>query len=100
VVEHQLPKLSVVGSIPIARSNNPTIGLSGDIAMAQRSERRGGWSWWYLLFVFQLVAVAWPPFYNTVEPSWIGVPFFYWYQMACVLVAAVLTAIVYFATND
>ena len=49
--------------------------------MAQQSERRGGWSWWYLLFVVQLVAVVWPPFYNKVEPSWIGMPFFYWFQM-------------------
>ncbi len=32
--------------------------------MDQRSERRSGWNWWYLLFVIQLVAVLWPPFYN------------------------------------
>ena len=50
------------------------------------SRRRGGWSWWYLLFVVQFVAVLWPPFYNKVEPSWIGIPFFYWYQLVCVLV--------------
>ncbi len=68
--------------------------------MDQRSERRSGWNWWYLLFVIQFVAVLWPPFYNKVEPSWIGIPFFYWYQLACVAAAAVLTAIVYFATDD
>ncbi len=39
------------------------------------------WSWWYLLFVIQFLAVIWPPFYNKVEPSLIGIPFFYWYQM-------------------
>jgi hypothetical protein len=68
--------------------------------MDQRSERRSGWSWWYLLFVIQFVAVLWPPFYNAVEPSWIGIPFFYWYQMLWVIGGAILTAIVYFATND
>jgi Protein of unknown function (DUF3311) len=64
------------------------------------SERRTGWSWWYLLFLIQLVAVVWPPFYNKLEPAFIGIPFFYWYQLACVILGAVLTAIVYFATDD
>ena len=27
------------------------------------------WSWWYLLFLIQFVAVLWPPFYNKAEPS-------------------------------
>jgi hypothetical protein len=66
----------------------------------RQSGKRGGWNWWYLLFLVQLVAVIWPPFYNQVEPSWIGIPFFYWYQMAWVIIGAVLTGIVYFATND
>jgi len=62
----------------------------------QGTKRRG--SLWYLLFVVQVVAVLWPPFYNRVEPSWLGIPFFYWYQLLWVLIGAVLTAIVYFAT--
>jgi Protein of unknown function (DUF3311) len=64
-----------------------------------RGNRRG-WSWWYLFFVVQIVAVLWPPFYNSVEPAWRGIPYFYWYQMLWVLVSAVFTAIVYFATRD
>jgi Protein of unknown function (DUF3311) len=47
----------------------------------------------------QFALVLWPPFYNRVEPTWIGVPFFYWYQLLCVVIGAVLTAIVYFATR-
>jgi hypothetical protein len=66
--------------------------------MDPQSERRG-WSWWYLLFVIQFVAVLWPPFYNSVEPSWAGIPFYYWYQMLWVIIGAILTAIVYFATE-
>ena len=58
------------------------------------------WSWWYLLFVIQYVVVIWPSLYNKVEPTWIGIPFFYWYQLLCVLIGAVLTAVVYFATDD
>ncbi len=61
---------------------------------------RDGWSWWYLLFIIQFVATLWPPFFNRAEPYWLGVPFFYWYQLLWVLIGAVLTAIVYFATKD
>jgi hypothetical protein len=57
-----------------------------------------GWSWWYVLFIIEAVAVLWPPFYNKVEPEWRGIPFFYWYQLLWVVISAVLTAIVYFAT--
>ena len=65
-----------------------------------QSEQGARWSWWYLLLLVQIFAVIWPPFYNTVEPSWAGIPFFYWYQMGMVIVGAVLTAIVYFATDS
>jgi hypothetical protein len=58
-----------------------------------------GPSWWYLLLVVQFVAVLWVPFYNSVEPTLGGVPFFYWYQLVAVLAGAVLNAIVYFATE-
>jgi hypothetical protein len=103
VVEHQLPKLSVVGSIPIARSkssgeNGPARKDGGDGLMNQAGERRA-WSWWYLLFVVQFIAVLWPPFYNKAEPALIGMPFFYWYQLLWVIIGAILTAIVYFATE-
>jgi len=62
-------------------------------------ENRAQWSWWYLLFVIQFVVVLWPPFYNKAEPAFIGLPFFYWYQLLWVIIGAVLTAIVYFATT-
>ncbi|HEY1723938.1 MAG TPA: DUF3311 domain-containing protein [Steroidobacteraceae bacterium] len=61
--------------------------------------KHSGWSWWYLLFLLQLILVLWVPYYNRVEPSWIGIPFFYWYQMAWVIISAILTAIVYRATS-
>ncbi len=59
---------------------------------------RRGWSWWYLLLIVQVVAL-WVPLYNSAEPSFIGIPFFYWFQLAMILMGAVLTAIVYFATE-
>src|SRR6476469_5546694 len=77
----------------------PAKGRGWGQNMNQQSRRRTGWSWWYLLFVVQVAAVVWPPLYNRVEPSWIGMPFFYWYQLLWVIIGAVLTAIVYFATE-
>jgi hypothetical protein len=92
-------------------------GQERKVACAEpfRDERRGGqmsqqntssqlshkpkWSWWYLLFVIQLLAVVWPPFYNKIEPTFAGIPFFYWYQLLWVIIGAVLTAIVYFVTD-
>jgi hypothetical protein len=76
--------------------------LLGD-NMDQQYRKRAAdsrWSWWHLLFLIQFVAVLWPPFYNKVDPSWIGIPFFYWYQLLWIIIGAILTAIVYFATDD
>jgi hypothetical protein len=71
----------------------------GRNAMDGSESKRRGWSWWYLLFVVQFVGALWPPLYNSLEPQWIGIPFFYWSQLAMVIVGAVFTAIVYFATD-
>ena len=62
-------------------------------------KKRQEWSWWYLLLLVQFIAVLWPPFYNRAEPTLIGMPFFYWYQLLWVVIGAVLTAIVHFATD-
>jgi hypothetical protein len=69
-------------------------------AMMDAQRRRGGWSWWYLLFVVQFAVALWPPLYNKIEPTLIGIPFFYWFQLLWVIVSAVFTAVVYFATSD
>jgi hypothetical protein len=55
---------------------------------------------WYLLLIAPFVGTLWVPFYNTVEPSVGGVPYFYWYQFLWIGISAALTAIVYFATRD
>jgi hypothetical protein len=68
--------------------------------MDQQSRPQRRWSWWYLLLLVQFVAVMWPPFYNKAEPAFVGMPFFYWYQLLMVIVGAALTAIVYFATEE
>ncbi|MGH6677462.1 MAG: DUF3311 domain-containing protein [Bradyrhizobium sp.] len=67
--------------------------------MSELPSRRNVWSWWYLLLLVQFVAALWVPFYNKAEPALGGIPFFYWYQLLWILIGAVLTAIVYFATE-
>jgi Protein of unknown function (DUF3311) len=57
------------------------------------------WSWWYVLLVLQFIPALWVPFYNSVEPTVFGMPFFYWFQLALVFVSAAVTAVVYWATE-
>jgi hypothetical protein len=58
---------------------------------------KSGWLryWPRLLLVIPLVVVMWVPFYNRLEPALGGVPFFYWYQLACVLIGAAVVLVVY-----
>jgi hypothetical protein len=51
--------------------------------------------WARLLLLIPFVAVLWVPFYNSVEPSLYGVPFFYWYQLGWIILSAVIIGIVY-----
>ena len=58
---------------------------------------RAGWRkyWPRLLFLIPVVIVLWVPFYNRLEPALGGIPFFYWYQLAWVLIAASIVMSVY-----
>jgi len=54
---------------------------------------------WYILLVLPYLAMLWVSSYNRVEPSWAGIPFFYWYQLLWIWIGAALTVIVYFVTR-
>ncbi len=51
--------------------------------------------WSLLLLLIPFIALLWPPFYNAWEPSFIGIPFFYWFQLLWVIITAIITAAVY-----
>jgi Protein of unknown function (DUF3311) len=51
---------------------------------------RSGFSLWNLLLLVPFVALLWVPFYNSIEPSIWGIPFFYWYQFLWVFLTSVL----------
>jgi Protein of unknown function (DUF3311) len=54
---------------------------------------------WHALLVIPVLAPLFTPFYNRIEPRLYGIPFFYWGQLACVLLAIVITALVYQLTK-
>jgi uncharacterized membrane protein YhdT len=57
------------------------------------------WNPWNLLLLIPLLWLI-TPFYNKTGPSFIGMPFFYWFQLAGIPVAAICTTIVYLMTRD
>ena len=63
--------------------------------MVNRPARRGR-SWLLLLLLIPFIVLLWPPFYNTNEPVFIGMPFYYWFQLLWIIFTAILMALVYF----
>lgn len=63
--------------------------------MVTRPERKGR-SWLLLLLLIPFIVLLWPPFYNTNQPTFIGIPFFYWFQLLWIIITAILMAFVYF----
>jgi Protein of unknown function (DUF3311) len=55
---------------------------------------------WYTLLAIPVIAMLWVPSYAGGAPALFGVPFFYWYQFAWVVGGALLTAVVYRATDS
>jgi len=58
--------------------------------------RRG----WYALLLLPFAGTLVPALYNRSTPPLFGLPFFYWYQLAWVLVTAGLLGIVVVMTRD
>lgn len=63
--------------------------------MLSRPQRRGR-SWLLLLLLIPFIVLLWPPFYNFTNPTFIGIPFFYWFQLLWIIITAVLMAVIYF----
>jgi hypothetical protein len=54
---------------------------------------------WYLLLLVPLIGVLIPPIYNVEDPRLIGIPFYYWYQMAWIPLSVLCTLTVYRRTR-
>ena len=59
-----------------------------------------GRRWWRLLLVVAVVGPLWVPAYNRIDPTFDGIPFFYWYLFLWVPISVVLSAVVYIKTRD
>ena len=63
--------------------------------MITRTRRKGS-PWFLLLLLIPFIVMLWPPFYNFRNPEFIGIPFFYWFQLLWIIITGILTAVVYF----
>jgi uncharacterized integral membrane protein len=62
-------------------------------SQTQVGTRRRTWLRIFLLIPF--IILLYPPFYNTLNPTFIGMPFFYWFPLAMIIVTAILTGALY-----
>lgn len=60
-------------------------------------KRRRGW---YVLLIAPFLGTLLPWIYNRPEPSLFGMPFFYWYQLAWVVVTSALLGLVVYMTRE
>ena len=63
--------------------------------MVTRSGRKGR-KWLLILLIIPFIALLYPPFYNHPDPTFIGIPFLYWYSLLWIILTAILTAVLYF----
>ncbi len=72
----------------------PTSTPTADVA--PRRSDRSPWNW---LLLVPIVVPLIVPFYNRVEPTLLGWPFFYWMQMVFVALGVLTTTVVYRMTR-
>jgi Protein of unknown function (DUF3311) len=58
---------------------------------AKRRHSRG----WLLLLLLPYLALCFPQIYARSTPQLLGFPFFYWYQLAWVVLASAIMGVVY-----
>jgi undecaprenyl pyrophosphate phosphatase UppP len=51
--------------------------------------------WPRLLLIIPFAFVVGVPFYNRIEPTLFGIPFFYWYQLLAIILGALVVMGVY-----
>jgi hypothetical protein len=65
-------------------------------ARADKSRR----AHWYWLLLLPALGLMFPGVYARSTPTLFGFPFFYWYQMAWIVLTSVITGIVYLGTRN
>lgn len=62
-----------------------------------RCMKRNKWAWTLLL---PFIGLCFPQLYNRETPYLFGVPFFYWYQFAWIVLATGILSFYYLKTRD
>ena len=64
-----------------------------------RPRRSRRFSRWYLLLWIPVLVALFPPLFNRAEPTLMGLPFYYWGQLAFAVACSALTVVVHVATK-
>ncbi|HET9999712.1 MAG TPA: DUF3311 domain-containing protein [Ktedonobacteraceae bacterium] len=67
--------------------------MSAQPQTQNRARRR---TWLRVLLLIPFIVLLYPPFYNSIDPTFIGMPFFYWFPLLWIILTAILTAVIYF----
>ncbi|MCC3774334.1 DUF3311 domain-containing protein [Streptomyces sp. UNOB3_S3] len=78
---HAAAQASAYGHKPLLTVRNPVLTVPLIVAGA--------------CLAIPFVAMLWVDSYARLTPAFIGIPFFYWYQMLWVLVSTLLTTVAY-----
>ena len=54
----------------------------------------------YLFLAVPYAAFLWVPFYNRLEPQFLGIPFFYWWQIFGIVLTSLVSVFVFRFTLD
>lgn len=54
---------------------------------------------WYALLILPVGAALFPALYNRATPVLFGLPFFYWFQLAWIVVTSVVLALIAYGTR-
>jgi hypothetical protein len=49
----------------------------------------------WMLLLLPFIGLLWVPFYNAIHPTFLGFPFFYWYQLAWIPLSSLVTWVAY-----
>jgi uncharacterized protein DUF3311 len=74
----------------------PSRSTTDATARAARSDR-SPWNW---LLLVPLLITLYPPLYNHEKPKLFDIPFFYWFQLAAIVVSVAMTLLVFRKTRD
>jgi hypothetical protein len=66
-----------------------------DVPRARSGTSRGRWALIYVLLAPAVILPLWVPLYDREDPTFVGFPFFFWFQFALIILAVALTGPAY-----